>query len=214
MKSRSPFRGGPHPGHRRPHHPDDAFDPREDGPRPGGYGPGGPGGHRHGGPGPRGPRGPRGRGGRAPRGDVRAAILVLLAEEPMHGYQLMQAIADRSGGRWTPSPGAIYPAIAQLEDEGLVTVTAESGRKVVALTDAGREAVAAGAEERPDPFAEADGVPAGPDLRHVLMQLAEAVRTVGRTGTVEQREATAKVLDEARRSIFLLLADGPAPTER
>jgi len=70
---------------------------------------------------------------------VRAAVLALLAEEPMHGYQLMQAIADRSGGRWTPSPGAIYPTISQLEDEGPVNVTAESGRKLVAMTHDGRE---------------------------------------------------------------------------
>src|ERR1700712_4417473 len=89
-------------------------------------------GHRH-----HGHRGGRGR-GRAPRGDVRAAVLQLLAEEPMHGYQLMQAIAERSGGRWTPSPGAIYPTINQLEDEGLVLVTADAGRKLVTLTDVGR----------------------------------------------------------------------------
>ena len=98
---------------------------------------------------------PRRRGGRgrAPRGDVRTAVLLLLAEEPMHGYQLMQAIAERSGGRWTPSPGAIYPTINQLEDEGLVTVTAESGRKLVTLTDAGREHVDERRETSADPFA-------------------------------------------------------------
>ncbi|MDN5855542.1 MAG: PadR family transcriptional regulator, partial [Actinomycetia bacterium] len=79
----------------------------------------------------------RGGRGRAPRGDVRAATLTLLAEEPMHGYQLMQAIADRSNGRWTPSPGAIYPTLNQLEDEGLVTITRESGRKLATLTEAG-----------------------------------------------------------------------------
>ncbi len=77
--------------------------------------------------------------------------LMLLAEEPMHGYQLMQAIADRSGGRWTPSPGAIYPTINQLEDEGLVTVTAEAGRKLVTLTDAGREYVEGRRETATDP---------------------------------------------------------------
>lgn len=91
--------------------------------------------------------------GRAPRGDVRTAVLLLLAEEPMHGYQLMQAIADRSGGRWTPSPGAIYPTISQLEDEGLVTVTADAGRKLVTLTDAGREHVQARRDAGADPFA-------------------------------------------------------------
>jgi len=80
--------------------------------------------------------------GRMGRGDIRSAVLVELAEQPMHGYQLMQAIAERSGGRWTPSPGAIYPTISQLEDEGLVTVTADAGRKLVTLTDAGREHIA------------------------------------------------------------------------
>ena len=74
---------------------------------------------------------------------------MLLAEEPMHGYQLMQAIADRSGGRWTPSPGAIYPTINQLEDEGLVTVTAEAGRKLDTLSDSGREYVEAVARRPP-----------------------------------------------------------------
>ncbi|HMG31030.1 MAG TPA: PadR family transcriptional regulator, partial [Jiangellaceae bacterium] len=67
---------------------------------------------------------------------MRSAVLVLLSEEPMHGYQLMHAIADRTDGRWQPSPGAIYPTISQLEDEGLITVTSSSGRKLAALTDA------------------------------------------------------------------------------
>src|SRR3978361_201908 len=103
--------------------------------------------------------------GRAPRGDVRAAVLLLLAEEPMHGYQLMQAIAERSGGRWAPSPGAIYPTISQLEDEGLVTVTADAGRKLVTLTDAGREHLAARTEASADPFAGFGTAGAGSDLR-------------------------------------------------
>ena len=182
-------RGGPWSGHRH-HHPG-----------------------RHDGPGAEGPRGPRGRRmggrGRAPRGDVRSAVLLLLAEEPMHGYQLMQAIADRSGGRWTPSPGAIYPTISQLEDEGLVTVTAESGRKLVTLTDAGREQVEA-FRASANPFA---GFETGPDLRATLEQLHHAVRQVGRTGTEAQRAAAADILEQARRSLYLLLADGDQPTE-
>src|SRR3712207_1226108 len=118
-------------------------------------------------PGRRGPDEVRHRGrrrGRVPRGDVRAAVLLLLAEEPMHGYQLMQAIADRTGGRWQPSPGAIYPTISQLEDEGLVTVTAESGRKLVALTDDGREHLDARRETWTDPFAGHDAAGMGADL--------------------------------------------------
>lgn len=188
---------GPGARHRH-HHPADAFERPEDG---------GP--HRGRGRGPG-----RGRGGRSrvPRGDVRTAILLLLADEPMHGYQLMQAIAERSSGRWTPSPGAIYPAINQLEDEGLVTVTADSGRKVVALTDAGREHIATHTEPSADPFASFDDSSSGPDLRMLLSQLHAATRQVGRTGTDAQVKAAASILSDARRSLYLLLADGPEST--
>ncbi|MGV1027310.1 MAG: PadR family transcriptional regulator [Dermatophilaceae bacterium] len=147
------------------------------------------------------------------RGDVRTAVLLLLADEPMHGYQLMQAIADRSGGRWTPSPGAIYPALGQLEDEGLVTVTAESGRKVAALTEAGYGQVQAGRESWPDPFAGFGKSQPGRDLHGLAMQLHSATRQLARNGTDEQIDAAAKILAEARRSVYLLLADGPEPTD-
>jgi DNA-binding PadR family transcriptional regulator len=140
-------------------------------------------------------------------------VLQLLAEEPMHGYQLMQAISERSGGRWAPSPGAIYPTISQLEDEGLVTVTADAGRKLVALTDAGRQHVEQQGESGRDPFA--GQRPAGPggDLRGLLEQLHGAVRQVARTGTDAQLTAAAAVLGEARRSLYLLLAEGPETPE-
>ena len=158
--------------------------------------------------------GRRGGRGRAPRGDVRAAVLLLLAEQPMHGYQLMQAIAERSGGRWTPSPGAIYPTISQLEDEGLVTVTADAGRKLVTLTDAGREQVesrrASGAA---DLFPDDDRSGPATDLRGLLGELHGAARQVARTGTDEQLTAAAGILTEARRSLYLLLADGPGGTD-
>jgi DNA-binding PadR family transcriptional regulator len=147
--------------------------------------------------------------GRAPRGDVRAAALLLLAEEPMHGYQLMHAIADRTGGRWTPSPGAIYPTISQLEDEGLVTVTAESGRKLVTLTDAGREHIAARRDSWSDPLGSSGAGGPTTDLRGILEQLHGAVRQVARAGTDAQLTAAAAILGEARRALYLLLADGP-----
>jgi DNA-binding PadR family transcriptional regulator len=127
----------------------------------------------------------------------------------MHGYQLMQAIADRSGGRWTPSPGAIYPTISQLEDEGLVAITAEAGRKLVTLTDAGRRHVGEGRETWADPFAGRGTADPATDLRDPLEQLHAAVRQIARTGTDAQRAAAANVLADARRSLYLLLADGP-----
>src|SRR5688500_2490305 len=84
------------------------------------------------------PGGPPGRGPRRRRGDVRAALLALLAEEPRNGYQLMQEIENRSEGVWRPSPGSVYPALQQLEDEGLIRSEESDGRKVFRLTEAGR----------------------------------------------------------------------------
>ena len=154
--------------------PDGPFGPR--GPLgPGGiFGPAGPfgtgggwgAGHWSGEPDPRGGgrRGHGGRGrGRARRGDVRAAILELLQSEPMNGYQLMQSIAEATDGAWAPSSGAIYPALSQLEDEGLVEQVEVDGRKAYQLTDAGREAAGKGpsllwgrgpGEEPEDPWGE------------------------------------------------------------
>src|ERR687893_3158314 len=93
------------------------------------------------------PRGPRAR-----RGDVRAAVLVLLAEEPRNGYQLMQEIEQRSDGVWRPSPGSVYPALQQLEDEGLVRIAEREGRKAYELTDEGRAHVAARRDELGAPW--------------------------------------------------------------
>lgn len=174
---------------------------------PGGFGPGGFGGFGGFGPG----FGPGGaRRGRRPRGDVRNAILLLLAEQPMHGYQLMEAIAERSGGRWRPSPGAVYPTLNLLEDEGVLTLTASAGRKLATLTAEGRALVEAESASWPDPFATDEPEP-GVDLRDGLGQLAEAVRAVARGGTEQQRERAAEVLADARKAVYRLLA-GDEPT--
>src|SRR3954451_14193184 len=150
--------------------------------------------------------GPR---GRAQRGDVRAATLILLSEQPMHGYQLMQAMAERTNGVWRPSPGAIYPTIAQLEDEGLVTTLAEGGRKLATLTDGGRAYLADEARTMTDPFAALVGTPGQSlDLRSALEEVHAATRVVGRTGDEAQVAAAFAVLGEARRSLYLILAEG------
>lgn len=178
---------------------------------PGGFGPGGfgPGGFGGFGPG-FGPGGPGSRRGRRPRGDVRNAILLLLVDRPMHGYQLMEAIAERSGGRWRPSPGAVYPTLNLLEDEGVLTLTASAGRKLATLTEEGRALVEAESASWPDPFA-TDEVEHGVDLRDGLGQLAEAVRAVARGGTESQRERAAEILADARKAVYRLLA-GDEPT--
>lgn len=190
--------------------PFEQFERRPEGGWDGPGGKGGPGGHAHrphdhrgrGGHG-----GPRGRGrGRIHRGDVRTAILLVLADEPMHGYQIMQAISDRTGGAWRPSPGAVYPTIAQLEDEDLVTTQEEGGRRLVTLTAEGRTYVEERSARMGDPFADFADRPAGPDLREPLHELHAAVRQIGISGTAEQVEAAAQVLAGARRSLYLILA--------
>jgi DNA-binding PadR family transcriptional regulator len=177
----------------------------------------GPGGHAHRphdhrGRG-RGAPGGRGRGrGRIQRGDVRTAILLVLADEAMHGYQIMQAVSDRTGGAWRASPGAVYPTIAQLEDEGLVTTREEGGRRLVTLTSEGRTYVEERSARLGDPFAAFDDRPTGPDLREPLHELQAAARQILSTGNAAQVEAAAQVLARARRSLYLILAGEPEET--
>ncbi len=144
----------------------------------------------------------------APRGDVRAAILLLLAEESRNGYQLMQEIEERSGGAWRPSPGSTYPALAQLEDEGLVVATAVGTGREFALTDAGRAHVEENREALGEPWTEAtQGFPKeGIELRGLIKQVAIAAAQVMAAGTQAQREEAVKLLAETRRGLYRLLA--------
>jgi DNA-binding PadR family transcriptional regulator len=170
--------------------------------------------HRRGRP-PHGFRGGRFSGGpffgpgrRAGRGDIRAAILALLKEEPMHGYQMIRELAERSGGVWRPSPGSVYPTLQQLQDEGLVrSREADGGKRVFELTDEGL----AEAEKLPAtaPWEEA-AEDAGDDLvelRDLAFQLMGATRQVGHAGTPGQIKAASDILREARRNIYRLLAE-------
>ncbi|MER7306287.1 PadR family transcriptional regulator [Streptomyces griseoluteus] len=173
------------------------------------FGPGGPGfgGPMFGGPGFGGGRGRGGPRGRARRGDVRASILALLKDRPMHGYEMIQEIAERSGGAWKPSPGSVYPTLQLLEDEGLIVSESEGGKKLFALTEAGRTA----AEEGPDaPWEEASRSvdwEALSEIRQAGSGLMEAFGQVWKTGTEEQRVKALAVLNDARKKLYLILAD-------
>ena len=135
-----------------------------------------------GGPFGRGGRGPGGR-GRARRGDVRLALLRLLAEQPANGYQLMQTIEERSGGRWRPSPGSVYPTLAQLEDEGLIQSVEADGSRRFEITDAGREHLETRADE-PEPWEPADeeGENAITELAPLVIQIGKAAWQVATVG--------------------------------
>lgn len=177
---------------------------------PSGGGPFGPGGF---GPTPFGPggfgTGPFGgrRGGRARRGDVRNAALLLIAEQPRNGYQIIQELDNRSGGRWKPSPGAIYPALNQLEDEGLIRLIASEAGKAYEITDAGR--AEAEATERPTPWEQDDDAAAHPaaGLAQAYGQAWSAVGTIAQSGNADLiAQATAEVEDLKRR-LYQLLAE-------
>jgi DNA-binding PadR family transcriptional regulator len=158
---------------------------------------------------PFGPGGP-GRRGKARRGDVRTAVLLLLAEEPRNGYQLMQEIEQRSDGAWRPSAGSMYPAIQQLEDEGLVRSEDDGGRTLLHLTDAGREAVEARDAEQPAPWEQmADDVT--DEVRAMwgtFREIASALVQITQTGTDAQRAEARRLLADTRRALYLMLADG------
>ncbi|NEM92545.1 PadR family transcriptional regulator [Galbitalea soli] len=145
-------------------------------------------------------------GTRVGRGDVRAAVLALLAERPMHGYQIIQEIEERSNGAWKPSPGSVYPTLQLLADEGMISVEESNGRKTYSLTEAGR--AEAEASDRSAPW-EAPGARDGGRtgaLPKAGLALAQAAAQLGRSGTADQVKEAVAVLDEARRKLYLILA--------
>jgi DNA-binding PadR family transcriptional regulator len=156
--------------------------------------------------------GRRGRIGRfLEHGDLRFVVLALIAEQPRHGYDLIRELEERTGGAYRPSPGVIYPTLSLLEDEGFVhPATAEGGRKLYEITEAGREALE---KERPaveavfrrmsDAQDNANTTRSGPRIRRAMENLGSALRLRLSSGEVtdEQVEAITKAIDEAAAAI-------------
>ncbi|GLZ09353.1 hypothetical protein Acsp03_68190 [Actinomadura sp. NBRC 104412] len=168
----------------------------------------GPWGH---GPGPFGPHGGRGRGGRGRRtrrGNVRAALLALLAERPMHGYEMIQELDNRTGGVWRPSPGSVYPTLQMLEDEGKVTSREEAGKRLFELSDTGREEASGEATAPWDEVTEAAGENALRG-REAVGQLMGALHQVMAVGSEGQKARALDVVNDARRRLYGILADDP-----
>jgi DNA-binding PadR family transcriptional regulator len=172
----------------------------------GGFGPGGPGFGF--GPGGRGGRrgGPRG-GGRGRRGDVRAAILTLLVERPMHGYEMIQEINERSQQLWKPSPGSVYPTLQLLVDEGLIASTESDGsKKLFELTDDGR-AAAEKIETAPWDEITQDADPGAVNLRSAVGQLMGAVAQSAHAASPDQQQRVVDIVNNARREIYQILGE-------
>lgn len=151
------------------------------------------------------------RGGRRHRrGDVRSALLLLIAEQPRHGYELMQAIGERSEGAWQPSPGSVYPALQQLQDEGLVRVEADDSRRGVAhLTPAGERYVKEFGTELSQVWESSKGNDTA-SLREAVHGISLAARQVGQVGSPEHVAAAAELLASTQRELYAILATAPS----
>jgi DNA-binding PadR family transcriptional regulator len=163
------------------------------------FGPGGP-------FGPGGMRGQR-RGGRGSRLNVRPAVLALLLERPMHGYEMIQELDSRTNGIWRPSPGSVYPTLQLLEDEGLIEAEADGGRKRYHLTDVGRAEAETAAQNPPWSSIGDDTMSQVQDFRDAAVGIMSALRQVGFSGTPEQRQKALEVLNETKRKLYAILAD-------
>ncbi|HYA68507.1 MAG TPA: PadR family transcriptional regulator [Acidimicrobiales bacterium] len=140
---------------------------------------------------------------------MRAAVLALLAERPMHGYEMLQELARRTDDLWRPSPGSLYPALQLLEDQGLVRSVQEDGRRCFELTDDGR-AELAGRPAGPPPWETMVGAadPGDRTLYGALRSLQMAVIQVAEVGTAAQKAAVERLLADLRRQVYLSLAEG------
>ena len=145
-------------------------------------------------------------GPRARRGDVRTAILSALSEKPMHGYEVIRELEAKTGGRWRPSPGSVYPTLQMLEDEGLVRAEGKDGRRVFEITDQGRAALVERQEGERAPWDDFGDDPPH-ELKNAAFQLGAAAMQVSGTGTSDQVARTKEILDEARKKIYGILAE-------
>lgn len=156
--------------------------------------------------------GPHAGGGRARRGDVRAAVLALLSERPMHGYEIIRELGERSGGVWQPSPGSVYPTLQMLEDQGFVRGIEDGGKRRYELTDEGK----AHLQENQRESAPWDDVAGGADpvrgqMRDAVKHVALATHQVWEVGNAEQRATALQLLIEVRRQLYVLLAEDAEP---
>jgi DNA-binding PadR family transcriptional regulator len=142
------------------------------------------------------------------RGDVRLAILGLLAEGPQNGYAVIKTIAERTGGAWKPSPGSVYPTLQQLVDEELVVSTGDGRKTLFELTDAGRAEAASKADEIAAAWESTPGMPDSQrELFDSLRKLASVLHVFRTSATEAQTKAATEKIDGLRRDLLQVLSD-------
>jgi DNA-binding PadR family transcriptional regulator len=146
---------------------------------------------------------------RARRGAIKGSVLRLLAERPMHGYELITEFEERTGGRWRPSPGSVYPTLAQLEDEGLVRSFDDDGRKRFQLTDEGRTWLDEHQDDEATPW-DRSGFGHRGELRRLAGEIFGQLRQLGRYGSPGQIDRTREILTRTRGELYDVLANPPA----
>jgi DNA-binding PadR family transcriptional regulator len=145
---------------------------------------------------------------RARRGDVKFIILAALNEKPMHGYDIMRTLEEMHKGKYRPSPGSVYPTLQMLEDGGFVTSEQVDGKRVYTITEAGkkllaeRDSEARGFEDDEDESRGEWG-----ETRDAAWRFIAAARQGIMHENPRIREQVRKVVDEARKAIYKILAD-------
>lgn len=151
----------------------------------------------------------RRRGGRMRRGDIRTAILAILAEEAGHGYDVIQRLEEKTCGAWRPSPGSVYPTLQLLEDEGLLRSGEHDGKRVYEITDEGRAQATNRIEDAggtPWEIAGRSDTRVG-EFRNAVRQLLVASKQVSASGNQKQVERMLEILKRARKEIYTMLAE-------
>ncbi|MGE5407188.1 MAG: PadR family transcriptional regulator [Syntrophothermus sp.] len=138
---------------------------------------------------------------------MRAAVLALLVERPMHGYEMIKELEERTEGAWVPSAGSIYPTLQMLEDEGLIQGEESDGKRRFSLTGAGEaEQREKAGETTPWDAVRADAAPEMIRLGDSVRKLQHAVRQVFHAADEAQQREVRELLDETRRRIYAILS--------
>ena len=134
-------------------------------------------------------------------------MLALLAERPMHGYEMIKELEERTGGAWIPSAGSIYPALQLLEDEGLIKGSESEGRRRFELTDAGRKEQESRQDDAPWEAVTAGYDPEFLRLRRSMLQLRASAGQAVDAADSDRLRRIRELLDETRRKIYGILAE-------